>query len=286
MPIHPSIVYVNGNYVEAQEAKISIFDRGFLFADGVYEVSTVLDGQLVDNAAHLNRLQRSLNGLKIECPLPLAQIEIIQNELIEKNNLQEGIVYLQISRGPADRDFNFPENPKPSVVLFTQEKNLIHAPKVKTGIHVITIEDIRWKRRDLKTVGLLAQSMAKQSAADQGADDAWMVEDGLVTEGSSNNAFIVRDDGAIITRHLSNEILHGITRKAVLQLAKEENIEIIERAFSVEEAKAAKEAFITSASTFVMPLVKIDEKQINDGKPGALTLRLRDLYIRFAQNSV
>ncbi len=276
------IVYVNGDYIKENEAVVSIFDRGFLFADSVYEVSTILDGKLVDNQAHLARLQRSLDGLEIPCPIPHNKIIEAQKALVKKNQLREGVVYLQISRGPAERSFDYPASPKPTLVLFTQDKILIDAPAAKNGISVITVDDIRWKRRDLKTTGLLAQSMAKQAAHHQGADDAWMVEDGFVTEGSSNNAFIV-SKGTIITRQLGNEILHGITRKAVLRLAIEENIKIIERPFSVAEAMKSDEAFITSASLFVMPVVKIDDKMIGNGKPGPVSQKLRSLYIQMAQ---
>ncbi len=210
------IVYVNGEYLPEEDAKISVFDRGFLFADGVYEVSSVLDGKLVDNAAHLVRLARSLGELRMESPLPPAEIEAVQNEMIARNNLVEGALYLQVSRGAADRDFSIPKDAKPSLVMFTQAKKLADNPAAQKGWSVILVEDIRWKRRDIKTVQLLAPSLAKQAALDAGADDAWMVEGGFVTEGTSNNAWIVKG-GKLITRHLSPEILHGITRRAVMR---------------------------------------------------------------------
>ena len=278
-------VFLNSEFVPADEAKISIFDRGFLFADAVYEVSTVLDGGLVDNQAHLARLQRSLDGLSIPLPISAEQIVQHQFELIKRNGLSEGIIYLQISRGPAPRDFNYPAEPAPTVVMFSQEKNVCANPKAKTGLSVITIPDLRWKRRDLKTVGLLAQSMAKQAAFEQGVDDAWMVEEGFVTEGSSNNAFIVTADNEIITRQLGNEILHGITRKSVLALVEQKDLTLIERAFTVEEAYRAQEAFITSASAFVMPVVEIDGKKIGQGAPGPITKELRAAYQQFAEQS-
>ena len=246
-------VFLNSEFVPADEAKISIFDRGFLFADAVYEVSTVLDGGLVDNQAHLARLQRSLDGLSIPLPISAEQIVQHQFELIKRNELTEGIIYLQISRGPAPRDFNYPAEPAPTIVMFSQEKNVCANPKAKTGLSVITIPDLRWKRRDLKTVGLLAQSMAKQAAFEQGVDDAWMVEEGFVTEGSSNNAFIVTADNEIITRQLGNEILHGITRKSVLALVEQKDLTLIERAFTVEEAYRAQEAFICLLYTSPSP---------------------------------
>lgn len=278
------IVYVNGEYLPEEEAKISVFDRGFLFADGVYEVSTVVDGRLVDNAAHLARLRRSLDELDMAAPATPEEIEAIQREMIARNGVEEGLVYLQVTRGAADRDFLYPKDALPSLVMFTQTKNVIDNPAATTGISVITLPDIRWRRRDIKTVGLLAASMAKQAAQEAGADDAWMVEDGLITEGSSNNAFIVTHEGAIVTRALSNDILHGITRRAVLAIAEREGLTVEERAFSPEEAHEAAEAFITSASTFVMPVVKIDNRILGNGVPGPVTQDLRRLYIEMARN--
>jgi D-alanine transaminase len=278
------IVYVNGEYLPEEEAKISVFDRGFLFADGVYEVSTVVDGRLVDNAAHLARLRRSLDELDMAAPATPEEIEAIQREMIARNGVEEGLVYLQVTRGAADRDFLYPKDALPSLVMFTQTKNVIDNPAATTGISVITLPDIRWRRRDIKTVGLLAASMAKQAAQEAGADDAWMVEDGLITEGSSNNAFIVTHEGAIVTRALSNDILHGITRRAVLAIAERAGLTVEERAFSPEEAHEAAEAFITSASTFVMPVVKIDNRILGNGVPGPVTQDLRRLYIEMARN--
>jgi D-alanine transaminase len=277
------IVYVNGAYLPEEEAKISVFDRGFLFADGVYEVATVVDGRLVDNAAHLARLQRSLGELAMPAPAAPEEIEAIQRELIARNGIDQGLVYLQVTRGAADRDFLYPTDAAPSLVMFTQTKNVIDNPTAAKGISVVTLPDIRWRRRDIKTVALLAASMAKQAAHDAGADDAWMVEDGAVTEGSSNNAFIVTHDGAIVTRALSNDILHGITRRAVLAIAEREGLTVEERAFSPEEAYEAAEAFITSASTFVMPVVKIDNRILGNGVPGPVSENLRRLYIEMAR---
>ncbi len=222
------IVYVNGEYLPEEQGRVSIFDRGFLFADGVYEVSAVLRGRLVDNEAHLARLHRSLKELNIPQPVSDQDIVAAQNRLIERNGLEEGLVYLQITRGPADRDFAFPARPEPTLIMFTQAHSLIETPQAEHGIRIHTVEDIRWKRRDIKTVGLLAPSMAKQAALDAGADDAWMVEDGYVTEGTSNNAFIVTADNVIRTRQLSNLILHGITRAAILRLAEAESISVEE----------------------------------------------------------
>ena len=273
-------VYVNGQYLPETEAKVSIFDRGFLFADGVYEVTSVLDGKLIDFAGHAKRLQRSLSELQMTNPVTEEELLEIHRELVRLNGIEEGLIYLQITRGAADRDFIFPaEGTPPTIVLFTQAKpGLADAPAAKTGIKVISIEDQRWGRRDIKTVQLLYPSMGKMMAKAAGADDAWMVEDGHVTEGTSNNAYIVKGN-TIVTRHLGTEILHGITRAAVLRFAREAQMTVEERPFTVEEAKAADEAFITSASSFVMPVVEMDGQPIGTGKPGAVTARLREIYI-------
>ena len=274
------IVYVNGNYVDEENAVVSVFDRGFLFADGVYEVTTVMQGALIDNDGHLKRLRRSLSELNMPSPASDEEIIEAQLELLARNQISEGLVYLQVTRGPADRDFSFPANPVPGLVMFTQKKNLTDPVQAKEGIRVISLPDIRWRRRDIKTVGLLAQVLAKQAAVDAGIDDAWMVEDGFVTEGSSNNAFIVDQQGKLITRHLGNEILHGITRASVLALVEKENMVFEERAFTIEEAQAASEAFITSATTFVWPVVQIDGVSIGSGKPGPVAPQLREFYIK------
>ncbi len=273
------IVYVNGEYLPESAATVSVFDRGFLMADGVYEVTSVLDGKLLDFEGHLKRLRRSLAEIDMPSPAGDEEIEAIHHELIARNGIQEGGVYLQVTRGPADRDFIFPENPQPTLVLFTQAKPLIDSKAAQSGIRVIAVPDIRWARRDIKTVQLLASSMAKMAARAAGKDDVWMVEDGHVTEGSSNNAYIVTHDGRIITRDLSTNILHGITREAVLRFCREAQMQVEERPFTLEEAKAAAEAFITSASTFVMPVVEIDGAPIGDGTPGPVARRLREIYI-------
>ena len=280
------IVYVNGQFVPESDACVSVFDRGFLFGDGVYEVSSVLDRGLVDNAAHLVRLARSLGELGMDAPAGPEEIVRAQKELIARNDLDEGVVYLQITRGPADRDFAYPAEPKPTLVMFTQAKALVDNPLAARGITIATVPEVRWQRRDIKTVGLLAASMAKQAALDAGADDAWMVEDGFVTEGSSNNAYIVTRGGVVVTRNLGNEILQGITRASVLRLSREHQIAVEERPFSVDEAKRAAEAFITSASSFVIPVVGIDGETIGDGRPGPTTSRLREIYIESARASV
>ncbi len=279
-------VYVNGEYLPEENAKISVFDRGFLFADGVYEVSSVLQGKLIDNSGHMARLHRSLSELGMDAPANDVEIEAIQKELINRNSVDEGLVYLQVTRGAADRDFVYPKDATPSLVLFTQVKNVLNDPLVEKGISVIMTEDIRWGRRDIKTVGLLAPCMAKMIAKQAGVDDAWMVEDGSITEGTSNNAYIITPDGTLVTRHLGNEILSGITRKAVLKLAETQAIKIEERPFTPAEASEAVEAFITSASAFVMPVVEIEGKPVGDGKPGPVTQQLRALYIRTALEAI
>lgn len=278
------IFYVNGDFVAEQDAKVSVLDRGFLFADAVYEVSTVLDGKLIDNAAHLARLHRSLDELAMQAPASDEAIVEAQKALIAHNQLHEGVLYLQVSRGVSDRDFAFPaDDVPPTMVMFTQEKRLLDDPLAETGINVISVDDIRWRRRDIKTVGLLAPCLAKQKAKTSGVQDAWMVEDGKVTEGTSNNAYIVLADGTIKTRHLGNEILSGITRKAVLTLCQQTQLRVLEEAFTVDEVKSASEAFITSASTFVMPVISIDGHPIGDGKPGPVAKRLREIYVTTAR---
>ena len=272
-------VYVNGRYLPENEATVSIFDRGFLFADGVYEVTSVIGGKLLDFDGHAVRLERSLNELEMAHPVTKDELLEIHRQLVERNEITDGLVYLQITRGAADRDFAYPKDAEPTIVLFTQNKpGLAQSPVADKGMKVISIEDQRWGRRDIKTVQLLYPSMGKMAAKAQGADDAWMVQDGFVTEGTSNNAYIIKDN-VLITRHLGNEILHGITRKAVIEFARVAQIRVEERSFTMEEAKAADEAFITSATTFVMPVVQIDDKPIGSGQPGPLTKRLREIYL-------
>ena len=276
------IVYVDGVYVPEEEAKVSVFDRGFLFADGVYEVTSVLDSKLIDFEGHAARLERSLTELDMDAPVTHEELLDIHRELVTRNEIVDGLVYLQITRGAAaDRDFVFPdpEEVRPTIVLFSQSKpGLADSPAAQKGIKVISIPDIRWGRRDIKTVQLLYPSMGKMAAKKEGCDDAWMIEDGHVTEGTSNNAYIVQGR-KIITRHLSNDILHGITRAAVLRFAREAQMEVEERAFTIDEAKAADEAFITSASTFVMPVVEIDGESLGNGAPGPVASRLREIYL-------
>lgn len=275
--------YVNGEFVPEERATISVLDRGFLFADGVYEVSTILDGKLIDNRAHLARLGRSLGELKMAPYASDDEIIAAQQALVEKNGVDEGLLYLQVSRGVDDRDFAFPKEPRSSLVMFTQKKSLLDSPLAQRGMRVVSVADQRWGRRDIKTVQLLAQSLAKQAAVEAGVDDAWMVEDGFVTEGSSNNAYIVTDERTIQTRQLGTEILSGITRAAVLRFAREADYRVVEEPFTLDQAKGAREAFVTSASSFVMPVVEIDGVSLADGKPGPVATGLRTTYIQTAR---
>jgi len=283
---HVDIAYVNGEFTPLHEARVFVLDRGFLFGDGVYEVAAVLDGRLIDNEAHLSRLERSLRELGLSSPLPMARIAELQRELLARSGLREGIVYLQITRGVAEREFGFPSGATPTLVMFTQEKNILASPAAAAGIAVKTVADIRWARRDIKSVALLAQVLAKQAAAAAGCQEAWMIDEaGMVTEGSSSTSFIITRGGAIVTRPNSTAILPGCTRRAVVALAEREGLAIEERAFSIAQALCAAEAFITSASTFVTPVVSIDGQPIGDGRPGAHTKHLRELYIAFARGS-
>lgn len=277
------IVYLNGDFLPFAEARVPIMDRGFLFADGIYEVSAVLDGRLVDNEAHLARLDRSLGEIDIANPHSLAEWIGLQTDLVARNGLTEGLVYMQVTRGVYERDFAYPPaGTAPTVMMFTQAKTIAANPLAETGAKIITVPDLRWKRRDIKSVALLAQVLAKQQAAAAGVAEAWMVEDDAVTEGSSSTAFIVTKAGALVTRPLSTALLPGITRKAVLRLAEEAGLALEERLFSVSEALAAAEAFYTSASAFVMPVVSIDGQAVGEGRPGPHTRRLRELYLAMA----
>ena len=275
-------VFVNGEYLPEDQGKISIFDRGFLMADAVYEVTSVLGGKLIDFPGHCARLSRSLGELDMANPVTEDELLGIHRELVTRNEIDEGLVYLQVTRGnPGDRDFAFPdpEVTPSTIVLFTQDKpGLGGDTAARKGNKVISIEDIRWGRRDIKTVQLLYPSMGKMMAKKAGADDAWLVEDGFVTEGTSNNAYIIKGN-RIITRALSSDILHGITRAAVLRFAREAQMEVEERSFTIDEAKQADEAFTTSASAFVMPVVEIDGVQLGEGTAGPLALRLREIYL-------
>jgi D-alanine transaminase len=276
------IVYVNGNYVPENEATVSVFDRGFVMADAIYEVTAVMDGKMIEFDGHMARMQRSLDELGIAYKVDYDEMLAIHREMIIRNNLVSGGIYIQITRGnPGDRDFLFEDGDaiSPTIVLFTQEKpDPRNNSNMESGWHVMTMDDLRWHRRDIKTVQLLWPSLAKTVAIRSGFDDTWMVENGTITEGTSNNAYIIKD-GVIITRQLSHDILHGITRASLLRYAKDRQMTIEERPFTVDEVKAADEAFVTSASTYVTPIISIDGVNIGDGAPGKHALELRQVYI-------
>jgi len=271
------IVYVNGEYLREEEAKISVFDRGFIFGDGVYEVVPVIAGNVVDKQYFLERLDRSLGELSINWPCGKQEYLQVMEQLVRRNELHEGIVYSQVTRGIADRIFSFPVDTPTTLVAFTSAMELLENPAAESGIAVVTTEDLRWKRRDIKSLNLLAQVLAKQDAVSRGAEEGWMVEDGFVTEGVSSTAYIVKD-GTVITRPLSNLILPGIRRRTLIEIAEQADIEIKQRLFTVAEALQADEAFISSATTITLAVVDIDGHKIGDGKPGMITQRLRELY--------
>ncbi len=274
--------YVNGRYVPHATARAHVEDRGMQFSDGVYEVIAVVGGELVDATLHFERLDRSLSALEIAAPMRRAPLEAVLREVARRNRVSEGIVYLQVNRGVAPRNHAFPRDARPSMVVTARRGRPASSPALVEGVRVITIPDIRWRRRDIKSVSLLANVLAKQAAAQDGAFEAWQVdEDGRVTEGSQSNAWMVEADGAVVTRPPSHDILTGITRTRLIDLARRDGITVIERAFTPQEAAAAREAFLTSTSSFVVPVDQIDEEVISNGRPGAVTERLRALYLDF-----
>lgn len=273
-------VYVNGDWVSEENAKVSVFDRGFLFADAIYEVTAVANGRLIDFTGHAARLAKSLASLGIKNPVTEDTLKSLHFEILRRNELKDGLIYLQISRGAEDRDFLYSADLEPTIVMFTQARNVLQNPRWETGISVATVPEGRWSNRQIKTVQLLFSSMAKVDAQRRGADDAIFVEDGLITEGTSNNFHIVTKDGKVVTRALSNALLHGITRASILDIAESAGIATEQRSFTPDEAKNATEAFITSAGVFVMPVVAIDGHPIGTGKPGSITQKLRELYIQ------
>jgi D-alanine transaminase len=275
-------VYINGEFKKEDEAKVSVFDRGLLFSDSLYEVTTVINGKLIDFNNHMKRLDRSMTELKFKKLLNHDDILAFHRKLIELNNLKEGMIYLQVTRGVADRSFDMPKNEiKPTVLAFTQEKIIIDSESAKNGIKVMTLDDMRWKRCDIKTTQLLYASMAKTEATEKGFDDAWMIRQGYITEGSSSNAWIIKGK-IIMTRHSDNLILSGITRDAIFKCAKDLGYEVVTKNISLQDAQSAHEAFITSATACVMPVVKINTNQIGDGKPGKFVTALRAEYIKQA----
>lgn len=281
-----NIAYVNGAYEKIENAKVSIMDRGLLFADGVYEVAGVFDGVIIDNESHIMRLQRSLNEIKLTLPIELDELLIVQKKLIEINKLKEGTLYFHVTRGISQtRDFEFPEDQSPSLIMFVHHKQIMDLPIDRLNAKVMTLPDLRWKRRDIKSIALLPQVLAKQVAHENNCNEVWMYEDGYITEGGSSNAFIIKDN-KLISRKNNEKILSGTTRQAVLKLLELEGLSFDERPFTIEEAYDADEAFYTSASVFVMPVISIDDRVINDGIPGYLTLKLRNLYENFAKSSI
>ncbi len=279
----PRFAYVNGRYVPHDRAAVHVEDRGYQFADGVYEVVTIVGGRMVDEDPHLDRLERSLAEIRIPMPLARGVLKLVMRELIRRNGVRDGLIYLQVTRGVAPRDHKFPEHVDPSLVMTTKHIAFAAEPKFEKGVKVITIPDIRWGRCDIKTVGLLPNCLGKQQAAEAGAYEAWQVDsEGYVTEGTSSNAWIVTADDRLLTRPLSHAILHGITRRTILAIAAREGLGFEERAFTVEEAKSAREAFVTSATSFVTPVVEIDDATVGDGRPGRLTRALLDWYMDYA----
>ena len=274
----PRIVFVNGDFVQEDRAMVSVFDRGFLMGDAIYEVTTVLNRKLIEFDAHMTRLKRSLDALEIPYAVDSAALLDIHRNLIEKNGIKNGTVYIQVSRGAADRSFHYPEGIEPTVVAFTQDIDWLAAPFVESGLKVVSHPDKRWGRRDIKTTQLLWGSMSMMAAKRGGVDDVWFVQNGEVTEGSFCNAFIVKDR-KIITRELSNDILHGTMRASILGYARQNGFEVEERTFSISEAQSADEAFVTASPLFATGVVEIDGKMIGNGKPGAVTLELRKIIL-------
>ncbi|MBI1364823.1 MAG: D-amino-acid transaminase [Alphaproteobacteria bacterium] len=277
----PRIAYVNGRYTSAAEACVHIEDRGYQFGDGVYEVCLVVDGAYWDEEGHLARLDRSLKALSIARPMSERALKTVMAALVRKNRLKTALVYIQVTRGVASRNHPFPEKKvAPSLVMTARAFNLEKSEQqAAAGVDVITAPDIRWGRVDIKTINLLPNVLAKQEAQKAGAAEAWLVKGDTVTEGASSNAWIVTRDGELVTHPLSNEILGGITRQAVIECAEALQMRIVERAFTTEEAVNAAEAFLTSATGLVMPVVRIDGKPIGEGKPGPVSRRLRNAYI-------
>ena len=278
------IVFLNGEYLPAADARVSIFDRGFLFGDGVYEVVPVVNSTLIDRDYFLERLAASTEKIELRWPCePTELLEMVQ-ELVRLNNLREGYVYLQITRGVAPRDFAYPAGVKPTLMAFASEAQIQDHPMAETGIKVVTVDDLRWKRRDIKSLNLLGQCMAKDKARSNGGFEGWMVEDGIVTEGASSSAFIVKHQ-RLITQPLSNTILPGIRRRVILELIEERNLTVELRPFTVEEALEADEAFLSSATTLVLPIVEIDGEPIGSGTPGPVTQHVRDLYLQMVRKT-
>jgi len=273
------ISYVNGRYVPHRSALVHVEDRGYQFADGVYEVVAIHKSKLVDEQGHLDRLDRSLRELRIAPPMGRAAMRVVMRELLRRNRLRQGIIYIQVTRGVARRDHPFPVDATPSTVMTVATKPPPDAGVLETGKRVVSVPEIRWGRCDIKSTSLLPNVLAKQHAREGGAYEAWFVDrEGIVSEGASTNAWIVTREGQLVTRPTGNEILGGITRASVLELARKEGMELIERPFTLAEAKEAREAFITSATSYVLPIVQIDDAVVGNGKPGSVSRRLFEAY--------
>jgi D-alanine transaminase len=280
------IVYLNGDYVPDHEAKISIFDRAVNFGDAIYDVAGVLDGKLIDFENHMQRYSNSLQKLSIESPLSKDEILQAFRRLVELNHLEEGLVYLQVTRGVAERDFVWPEGIKPNIFMFTQAKQADENNAGRDGIKLASAVDIRWARRDIKSVNLLGQVLVKQAAHEAGAYEALMVDgEGYVTECGSTSFFMVQNN-EILTRPLCNDILPGVTRRAILALCADKGFKLNETRFTLEQARNADEAFVSAASSFILPVVKIDDHELSGGKPGEVTLQLREIYLEHVRASL
>jgi D-alanine transaminase len=276
------VAYVNGRYQPHRTAAVHVEDRGFQFADGVYEVIAVRGGRFLDEGLHLRRLHRSLEELGIAPPMADGALKVVMRETVRRNRVRDGIIYMQVTRGAAPRDFAFPAS-RPSLVMTARNTRPISPKILEMGVRIVTLPDIRWARPDIKSVALLPNALGKQRAKEAGAYEGWQVDsDGFVTEGTSSNAWIVTAQGEIVTRPADHAILNGVTRLDVIALAAKAQLKVIERPFSVTEAKAAREAFLTSTTNFVLPVVRIDDADVADGKPGPVTRRLRALYDEYA----
>jgi D-alanine transaminase len=277
------IALVNGAFLPEAEATVSIFDRGFLFADGVYEVIAVVDGHFVDDGPHLDRLERSLREIQLTLPITRSALHAQLRELVSRNGLTEGLLYMQVTRGPAERDFAFPAAPRPTIIAYTRPLAVLEHPRAVSGATAVMVPDQRWARRDIKSIALLPQVLAKQAARAADAFEALMVEDGFLSEGGASTLFMVKD-GTLITHALGTEVLPGITRERVLALAAAQGVALIERSVSTAELLTADELFITAATAFVMPIVRVDGAAIGTGAPGPITAALRTAYIASIRN--
>ncbi len=279
------IAYVNGRYVRHRNAMVHVEDRGYQFADGVYEVVVVHRGALIDGEAHLDRLDRSLRELRIVRPMSRAALQLVMRELLRRNRVRDGLLYLQVTRGVARRDHKFPLVIEPALVMTARCNGLWSEARFQKGVSVISLDDIRWGRADIKSVSLIANVLAKQAAAEAGAYEAWLLDrDGAVTEGASSNAWLVGEQGQLVTRGIGSEILGGVTRATILRLAADMGVRVEERAFTIDEVRMASEAFLSSSSSAVLPVLKIDGGTIGDGRPGPVTRRLYDAYIGYVRS--